>query len=87
LNFPALDPGCRLAAQMATRPAFCWERDYHAFGNRATKWLFNGHHSSSTVSGSGAAPLMLEHLQTAAEYDQGRAYIQRVASQIGASLG
>jgi sugar phosphate isomerase/epimerase len=33
------------------------------------------------------APLMLEHLQTAAEYDQGRAYIQRVASQIGASLG
>ncbi len=29
------------------------------------------------------APLMLEHLKNAEEYDQGRAYIQRVASQEG----
>jgi sugar phosphate isomerase/epimerase len=32
------------------------------------------------------APLMLEHLKTAEEYDEGRAYIQRVASQEGISL-
>ena len=32
------------------------------------------------------APLMLEHLQTPAEYDQGREYIQRVASKIGVSF-
>jgi len=29
------------------------------------------------------APLMLEHLKSAAEYDEGRAYIQRVAAQNG----
>jgi sugar phosphate isomerase/epimerase len=29
------------------------------------------------------APLMLEHLKTAEEYDEGRAYIRRVASQSG----
>jgi len=29
------------------------------------------------------APLMLEHLKNAAEYDEGRAYIQRVASKTG----
>lgn len=29
------------------------------------------------------APLMLEHLKTPAEYDEGRAHIQKVASQIG----
>src|SRR5262245_54288649 len=29
------------------------------------------------------APLMLEHLKNAAEYDEGRAYIQRVAAEIG----
>ncbi|MES1262401.1 MAG: TIM barrel protein [Acidobacteriota bacterium] len=29
------------------------------------------------------APLMLEHLKTAAEYDEGRAYIQRTAAGIG----
>ncbi|HTX33792.1 MAG TPA: sugar phosphate isomerase/epimerase [Bryobacteraceae bacterium] len=32
------------------------------------------------------APLMLEHLKTPGEYDEGRAYIQRVASQQGISL-
>jgi sugar phosphate isomerase/epimerase len=29
------------------------------------------------------APLMLEHLKNAGEYDEGRAYIERVASQNG----
>jgi sugar phosphate isomerase/epimerase len=29
------------------------------------------------------APLMLEHLKNAAEYDEGRAYIQKVAAEIG----
>ena len=29
------------------------------------------------------APLMLEHLKNAAEYDEGRAYIQKVAADIG----
>jgi sugar phosphate isomerase/epimerase len=29
------------------------------------------------------APLMLEHLKSAAEYDEGRAYIQRVGREIG----
>lgn len=29
------------------------------------------------------APLMLEHLKNAAEYDEGRAYIQKIASQSG----
>lgn len=29
------------------------------------------------------APLMLEHLKTAEEYDEGRAYIQKVAKEIG----
>jgi hypothetical protein len=28
-------------------------------------------------------PLMLEHLKNAAEYDEGRAYIQKVAGEIG----
>jgi sugar phosphate isomerase/epimerase len=32
------------------------------------------------------APLMLEHLKTAEEYDEGRSYIQRMASQAGISL-
>jgi len=32
------------------------------------------------------APLMLEHLKNAAEYDEGRAYIQRVATQAGVSF-
>lgn len=32
------------------------------------------------------APLMLEHLKNAAEYDEGRAYIQRVASENGISV-
>jgi sugar phosphate isomerase/epimerase len=32
------------------------------------------------------APLMLEHLKTPEEYDEGRAYIQRVASQEEISL-
>ena len=32
------------------------------------------------------APLMLEHLKNASEYDEGRAYIQRVASEAGVSL-
>ena len=32
------------------------------------------------------APLMLEHLKSAAEYDEGRAYIQRVAAQAGVTF-
>ena len=32
------------------------------------------------------APLMLEHLKNAGEYDEGRAYIQRVAGEIGVAL-
>ena len=32
------------------------------------------------------APLMLEHLKNAAEYDEGRAYIQKVAAEIGVTL-
>jgi sugar phosphate isomerase/epimerase len=32
------------------------------------------------------APLMLEHLKSAAEYDEGRAYIQRIARQAGVSF-
>jgi sugar phosphate isomerase/epimerase len=32
------------------------------------------------------APLMLEHLKNAAEYDEGRAYIQKVAAQTGISF-
>ncbi len=32
------------------------------------------------------APLMLEHLKTAAEYDEGRGYIQKVAAQTGVRL-
>jgi sugar phosphate isomerase/epimerase len=32
------------------------------------------------------APLMLEHLKNAAEYDEGRAYIQRVAASAGVGL-
>jgi sugar phosphate isomerase/epimerase len=32
------------------------------------------------------APLMLEHLKTAEEYDEGRAYIQRIAKQTGIPL-
>jgi len=32
------------------------------------------------------APLMLEHLKNAAEYDEGRAYIQRVAAQTGVAF-
>lgn len=32
------------------------------------------------------APLMLEHLKNAAEYDEGRAYIQRAASEAGVTL-
>jgi sugar phosphate isomerase/epimerase len=33
------------------------------------------------------APLMLEHLKNAAEYDEGRAYIQKVAKGVGVELG
>ncbi|HTS67850.1 MAG TPA: sugar phosphate isomerase/epimerase [Terriglobia bacterium] len=33
------------------------------------------------------APLMLEHLKTADEYDEGRHYIQKVAADMGLSLG
>jgi sugar phosphate isomerase/epimerase len=33
------------------------------------------------------APLMLEHLKTAEEYDEGRHYIQKVARQMGLSFG
>jgi sugar phosphate isomerase/epimerase len=32
------------------------------------------------------APLMLEHLKNAAEYDEGRAYIQKVAAESGVVL-
>jgi sugar phosphate isomerase/epimerase len=32
------------------------------------------------------APLMLEHLKSAAEYDEGRAYIQRIAAEAGVAL-
>ncbi len=32
------------------------------------------------------APLMLEHLKTAEEYDEGRAFIQKVAASIGVEL-
>jgi sugar phosphate isomerase/epimerase len=32
------------------------------------------------------APLMLEHLKNSAEYDEGRAYIQKVAAQTGISF-
>jgi sugar phosphate isomerase/epimerase len=32
------------------------------------------------------APLMLEHLKNSAEYDEGRAYIQKVAAQAGISF-
>jgi sugar phosphate isomerase/epimerase len=32
------------------------------------------------------APLMLEHLKTAEEYDEGRKYIQRVASESGVTF-
>lgn len=31
-------------------------------------------------------PLMLEHLKTAAEYDEGRAYIQKIAAETGLSF-
>ena len=33
------------------------------------------------------APLMLEHLSTAAEYDEGRNYIRKVAAELGLSFG
>jgi sugar phosphate isomerase/epimerase len=33
------------------------------------------------------APLMLEHLKTSEEYDEGRHYIQKVASEMGLSFG
>jgi len=33
------------------------------------------------------APLMLEHLKTAGEYDEGRHYIQKVAREMGFSFG
>jgi sugar phosphate isomerase/epimerase len=32
------------------------------------------------------APLMLEHLKTAEEYDEGRAYIQRIAREAGVTF-
>ena len=32
------------------------------------------------------APLMLEHLKTAAEYDEGRAYIRRIGADIGVAF-
>ena len=32
------------------------------------------------------APLMLEHLKNAAEYDEGRAYIQKTAQQAGVAF-
>jgi sugar phosphate isomerase/epimerase len=32
------------------------------------------------------APFMLEHLKNAAEYDEGRAYIQRVAGEAGVAF-
>ena len=31
-------------------------------------------------------PLMLEHLKTAEEYEEGKRYIQKVAGQIGVAL-
>ena len=34
----------------------------------------------------GDAPLMLEHLKNAAEYDEGRAYIQKVAAEVGVAF-
>lgn len=33
-----------------------------------------------------APPLMLEHLKSPAEYDEGRAYIQRIAAEAGHTL-
>jgi sugar phosphate isomerase/epimerase len=33
------------------------------------------------------APLMLEHLKTAEEYDEGRHYIQKVAREMDLSFG
>jgi sugar phosphate isomerase/epimerase len=36
---------------------------------------------------SGDAPLMLEHLKTAEEYDEGRHHIQQVARDLGLSFG
>jgi sugar phosphate isomerase/epimerase len=33
------------------------------------------------------APLMLEHLKTAEEYEEGRRYIQGVACELGLSFG
>jgi sugar phosphate isomerase/epimerase len=33
------------------------------------------------------APLMLEHLRTAEEYEEGRRYIQGVARELGLSFG
>jgi sugar phosphate isomerase/epimerase len=32
------------------------------------------------------APLMLEHLKNAGEYDEGRTYIQKVAADIGVAF-
>ena len=32
------------------------------------------------------APLMLEHLKTAAEYEEGKKYIQKVAAEAGVSF-
>ena len=32
------------------------------------------------------APLMLEHLKTAEEYDEGRKYIQKIASENGVTF-
>ena len=32
------------------------------------------------------APLMLEHLKNAAEYDEGRSYIQKVAAELGVAF-
>jgi sugar phosphate isomerase/epimerase len=32
------------------------------------------------------APLMLEHLKTAAEYDEGREYIRKVGAQAGVTF-
>jgi sugar phosphate isomerase/epimerase len=32
------------------------------------------------------APLMLEHLKTAEEYEEGKQYIQKVAAQIGVTF-
>lgn len=41
---------------------------------------------TAIASLEGETPLMLEHLQTAAEYDEGRAYIQKVAATAGIEL-